>query len=79
MEYTVGDTVLRIIEDQLVVRKEEFTFNSNLTDELNADSLDIVELIMACEDEFCISITDEETEKVDTVGHLIALVERKLL
>lgn len=61
--------------DQLSVEEDEVTLESNFIDDLNADSLDIVELVMAMEQEFDISIPDEDAEKIKTVGDAVEYVK----
>jgi len=63
-----------IIADQLGVKPEEVTMDSSFTDDLGADSLDIVELIMALEEEFGLEIPDEDAEKIVTVGDAVDYV-----
>ncbi len=71
---SVADKVKGIISDQLGVDKEEVTDGASFTDDLGADSLDIVELVMAFEEEFSIEIPDEDAEKIvkvqDAVGYI---------
>ena len=64
---SVADKVKNIIMDQLGVEADEVTMGASFTDDLGADSLDIVELVMAFEEEFDIEIPDEEAEKIATV------------
>jgi acyl carrier protein len=65
-----------IISDQLMVDPDEVTDESSFVDDLGADSLDTVELIMEFEDEFGIEISDEDAEKISTVGEAIAYLEK---
>ena len=67
--------VRSIIADQLGLSEEEVTDEKKFIDDLSADSLDIVELIMAMEEEFNTEIPDEEAEKLVTVGDAIAYVK----
>ena len=67
----------KIIVDNLGVDEDKITPNSNFIDDLGADSLDTVELIMAFEEEFNIEIPDEEAEKIQTVGDAIDYIENK--
>ena len=64
----VFDKVKAIIVDQLGVEEDAVKMEASFLDDLGADSLDIVELIMALEEEFDIEIPDEEAEKITTVG-----------
>ena len=74
----VSEKVKAIICDQLMVDKEEITDESSFVEDLGADSLDTVELIMEIEDEFAIEISDEQAEKISTVGEAIAYLEKLL-
>jgi len=71
----VADKVKAIIVDKLGVEESEVTPTANFTNDLGADSLDTVELIMEFEKEFGISIPDEEAEKISTVGVAIEHIE----
>ena len=62
----------------LAVDSEQVTPEASFADDLDADSLDLVELVMALEEEFEISVDEEELEDVTTVAHAIELVESKL-
>jgi len=74
----VSEKVKAIICDQLMVDQEEITEQSSFVEDLGADSLDTVELIMEFEDEFGIEISDEQAEKISTVGEAIAYLEKLL-
>ena len=74
----VFEKVRRIICDQLDVEEDNVTMNSVLTDDLSADSLDLVELVMAFEDEFDLEITDEDVENVKTVGDIVKYIEKMI-
>ena len=74
----VSDKVRGIICDQLMVDKEEITDESSFVEDLGADSLDTVELIMEFEDEFGIEISDEQAEKISTVGEAVAYLDKLL-
>lgn len=65
-----------VIVEQLGVDESDVTEDASFVDDLNADSLDIVELVMALEEEFGISIPDEEAESIKTVGDAIAFIEK---
>ncbi len=69
------DKVKKIIVEQLGVDEAEVTMEASITDDLGADSLDQVELVMAFETEFNIDIPDEEAEKIKTVGDAVGKIE----
>ena len=73
-----ADKVKAIIAEQLGVKPEEVTPSSSFIDDLGADSLDTVELVMALEEEFGIEIPDEDAEKMTTVGEAIKYIEEKV-
>jgi len=70
------DRIKKIIVDQLGVDESKITENSSFVDDLGADSLDIVELIMAFEEEFDIEIPDEDVEKMKTFGDVIKYLNK---
>ena len=70
--------VRAIISDQLMVDPSEITDASSFVEDLGADSLDTVELIMEFEDEFGVEISDEDAEKISTVGEAIAYMSKLL-
>ncbi len=72
----VAEKVKSIIVEQLGVDGEEVTPGASFTDDLGADSLDIVELVMAFEEEFDIEIPDEEAEKIATVQQAVEYIEK---
>ena len=72
----VAQRVKAIIVDKLGVEESEVTPNASFTNDLGADSLDTVELIMEFEKEFNISIPDDQAEKIATVGDAISYVEQ---
>ena len=74
---SIEEKVIGIVSDQLDVPKEEITRDSSFVDDLKADSLDIVELVMALEDEFDVKIPDEDYDKIKTVGNAITYIEGK--
>ncbi len=65
-----------IIVEQLGVESEDVKMDSSFVDDLGADSLDIVELIMALEEEFNMEIPDEEAEKIATVGDVVDYIKK---
>lgn len=71
----VFDKVKEIIAEQLGVEADDISMESSFLDDLGADSLDIVELIMALEGEFDIEIPDEDAEKVKTVGDVVEYIK----
>jgi len=73
----VADKVKSIVAEQLGVKIEEVTPTASFIDDLGADSLDTVELVMALEEEFSIEIPDEDAEKITTVGDAIKYIEEK--
>ena len=73
----VGDKVRAIIAKQLGVKLEEVTPQATFIDDLGADSLDTVEIVMALEEEFKIEIPDEDAEKITNVGEAIKYIEEK--
>jgi len=73
----IADRVKKIISEQLNVKEDEITESSSFVDDLGADSLDTVELVMAFEEEFGIEIPDEDAEKIRTVGDAIKYIEEK--
>ncbi len=70
------DRIKKIIVDQLGVDESKITENSSFIDDLDADSLDIVELIMAFEEEFDIEIPDEDAEKMKTIGDAVKYLSK---
>jgi len=73
----VEEKVKSIIAEQLAVKPEEVTQGASFIDDLGADSLDTVELVMALEEEFGIEIPDEDAEKMSTVGDAVKYIEEK--
>ncbi|MBF7083576.1 acyl carrier protein [Desulfallas sp. Bu1-1] len=72
---SVFERVKQIIVEQLGVEEEEVTMEASFVDDLGADSLDIVELVMALEEEFEIQIPDEDAEKIRKVGEAVKYIE----
>ena len=73
---TVDEKVKQIIVDQLGVDQAEVTLAASFTDDLGADSLDRVELIMAMEEAFDVEIPDEDAEKIATVQDAVAYIQK---
>ena len=76
---TVADKVKKIVVDQLGVSEDQVTPEAKFIEDLGADSLDQVELVMAFEEEFGADIPDEDAEKLTSVGDAIACIESKNL
>jgi len=77
MSASVDERVRTIICDQLAVEPEKVTPTASFIDDLGADSLDIVELVMTMEEEFDLDIPDEDAEKMKTVGDVVKYVASK--
>ena len=75
---TIEERVKKIVVEQLGVKEDEATANASFVDDLGADSLDTVELVMALEEEFNVEIPDEDAEKMGTVGDAIKYIEEKV-
>ena len=75
---TVLDRVTKVIVDRLNVEEEKVVETASFRDDLGADSLDVVELVMELEDEFDMEISDEDAEKIATVGDAIKYIESKI-
>ncbi len=74
----IEDKVFQIVSDQLSTERSELNRDTSFVNDLNADSLDTVELVMELEDEFDITIPDEEAEKLKTVGEAIDHIQQHL-
>jgi len=74
---TVDERVKKIIGEQLGVEEDEVTPEASFVEDLGADSLDTVELVMALEEEFGIEIPDEDAEKILTVGKALEYIKEK--
>ena len=72
---TIEERVKKIVVEQLGVKEDEVTPNASFVDDLGADSLDTVELVMALEEEFGSEIPDEQAEKLLTVGDVTKYIE----
>ena len=73
----IADKVKKIVVEQLSVNEDQVTPEAKIIEDLGADSLDQVELIMALEEQFGAEIPDEEAEKLTTVGDAIEYIEKK--
>ena len=76
MSAEIETKVIEIVSEQMGVDKSEITRETSFVNDLNADSLDTVELVMEFEDEFEMSIPDEEAEKIQTVGKAIDYIKK---
>jgi acyl carrier protein len=75
-DVNIEEKVIEIVSEQMGVDKSEVTPETSFINDLNADSLDTVELVMEFEDEFDMSIPDEEAEKIQTVGAAIDYIKK---
>ena len=71
----VFDKVKEIVIDQLDVEEDKVTMEASISEDLGADSLDIVDLVMSLEEEFDVEIPDEKVESVKTVGDIVKFIE----
>jgi acyl carrier protein len=78
VEKSVERRVIEIIVEQLGVSTEEVTLEASFIDDLGADSLDLVELIMAMEEEFGVEISDEDAEKIQTVQDVVNYINQHI-
>jgi acyl carrier protein len=72
--FMVFEKIRALLSEQLDIEEDEITMESKLAEDLGADSLDVVDLIMAIEDEFEVEVLDEDIEKVVTVGDIVNYV-----
>jgi len=78
MAATIEERVKKIVVEQLGVKEDEVSNDSSFVDDLGADSLDTVELVMALEEEFNIEIQDEEAEKITTIRQAIDFINERV-
>lgn len=69
------DKIKELIVDQLDVEEDKVTMDANIQDDLGADSLDIVDLVMSVEDAFEVKIEDEDVENIKTVGDIVSYID----
>lgn len=74
---SIEQEVIDIVVEQLGVDKEDVNLSKSFVEDLNADSLDLTELIMTFEERFSCEISEEEAEKLKTVGDVVAYIEKK--
>ncbi len=77
-ESEIENKVIKIVSEQMSVEKETITRDTSFTNDLNADSLDTVEMVMALEEEFDIQIPDDQAEKILTVGQAVEMISKGL-
>ncbi|GEK30263.1 acyl carrier protein [Kurthia zopfii] len=75
---TVFERVSKVVVDRLGVDESEVKLEASFKDDLGADSLDVVELVMELEEEFDMQIEDEDAEKISTVGTAVSFIESKI-
>ena len=71
------EKVKKLLAEQLNIGVEKVTMQSRVIEDLGADSLDVVEMLMVLEDEFNVTVTDEESLKLKTVGDIVNLIDSK--
>lgn len=72
----VFEKLRKLLAEQLEISEDKITMDTNIVDDLGADSLDVVELIMSLEDEYGIVITDDAVRELSTVSDVVAFVEK---
>ncbi len=72
----VFDRIKEMIKSELGIPEEKITMEARLAEDLGADSIDAVELIMNIEDEFSVEVSDEEAQNIKTVGDIVKFVEK---
>ena len=73
----IFDKVKDLVVDQLDADEDKVTLDANIQDDLGADSLDVVDLVMALEDEFDVEIPEDQVENIKTVGDIVKFIEDK--
>jgi acyl carrier protein len=77
-EQKIFERIKRVVLERLEVDPNKITREATFASDLKADSLDVVELILSLEEEFCISISDEEATKIQTIGQAITIICKTL-
>ena len=77
MSQDIKARVIKVVVEQLGVKEEEVVDSASFQEDLGADSLDVVELVMAFEDEFSIDIPDDEVGEIKTVGDAVSYISKK--
>lgn len=78
MSATIEDRVVNIVCEQMGVSKDKIQSSTSFINDLGADSLDTVELVMEFEDEFDINIPDEDAEKIQSVGNAVEYISKRM-
>jgi acyl carrier protein len=78
MRFVVLEKLKAILSAQFDVDKDSITAETNIQEDLGADSLDVVDMLMSLEDEFDVEIQDEDVEKIRTVGDIVTYIEEHL-
>ena len=73
----IFEKVREILAQQLDIEEESISMESNIQEDLGADSLDLVDLLMTLEDDYGLEVPDEDVEKIKTVGDLVAYIEER--
>ncbi len=73
----VFEKIRHILSEQLDIAEDDITMESNIAEDLGADSMDVVDLIMSIEDEFEIEVPDESVESIKTVGDVVNFIENE--
>ena len=73
----IFDTLKELVVDQLGVEEDEVTMEATMQDDLGADSLDLVDLVMSVEEEFGVKVADEDLENIKTVGDIVNYIEER--
>ncbi|MEG0229581.1 MAG: acyl carrier protein [Oscillospiraceae bacterium] len=71
----VFDKIKALLADQLDIEEDKIAMDSSITEDLGADSLDVVDLVMSLEDEFDLEIPDDQVENIKTVGDIVKFIE----
>jgi len=73
----IFDKLKELVADQLGVEEDEVTMEATMQDDLGADSLDLVDLVMSVEEEFGVKVADEDLENIKTVGDIVNYIEER--
>lgn len=78
MDSNITERVMRVVSEQLGIEQERLTLETSFINDLGSDSLDLVELVMELEEEFQITIPEEATDDVQTIGDVVRHIENEL-